>query len=256
MSEAKSQIRGYFSVENRIIVLKSLYHKERRFIASPVREAATGLLKGVEPITEDMKKKYSYHFDHTSEVEIKNGKTFDLNDQKQRDTWEWVKHCKEIAPDWDTAQNSGRDVLFYIEDEKQEVATSLKESDVIFRAMEFVQKDASTNYASRVKIYGTPMDGQDPDVIKNFLIREAMNKATAPKIIALYESSDTSLQLLFLNAVDKEVITRADKGIYMYGEVVLGSNTEAAMASLKDPMNNQLVREISQQVNPNLYPKK
>lgn len=90
--------------------------------------------------------------------------------------------------------------------------------------------------------------------VTEFLLGVA--KRTPQKIIKLYTSEDSALRLLFVDAKDKNVITRKN-GIYMFGDdIILGATDDAVITWMLDKTNKKVVDLMKEQTYPELYKKK
>jgi hypothetical protein len=96
-------------------------------------------------------------------------------------------------------------------------------------------------------ILGKDMFNQNINDVIDFLIRTA--EKDPDKIISLYTGGDTTTRILFINAKKKYVIT-LKKGIYYFGDVILGSTDDAVVAWMKDPKNKKLVEQIEKDTYP------
>ena len=77
------------------------------------------------------------------------------------------------------------------------------------------------------------------------------------KVLDLKDSEDAAIRLLFLKAKDRKVIYIQD-GVYKFGDegIVLGSSDEAVVTFLNNPKNNEYLKLIQSETNPDYFPKK
>lgn len=69
------------------------------------------------------------------------------------------------------------------------------------------------------------------------------------RIIDLYTGQDSGLQLLLLDAKEKNIVVKVN-GWYMYGDTNLGATDEAVLMFLKTPMNKPMLDALKRHVYP------
>jgi hypothetical protein len=69
------------------------------------------------------------------------------------------------------------------------------------------------------------------------------------RIIDLYTGQDSGLQLLLLDAKEKNIIRKVN-GWFMYGDTNLGATDEAIIMYLKTPMNKLVLNALKRHVYP------
>ena len=233
---------------DRIIMIKSVY-KTGKTTVQPVSDG-TGWYKGVARLSEDDKRGKTHWAEPTSKFTLKDGVTFNLNDEAQAITWNWVKHSSCIAPSEEACQHTpGAEFYVYLENEVANKNISRRE--LKYKAIECILKDNSVNYPIRAELLGVNMDYAKPSVIKDFLLDQA---ETAPeKILQIYEGADVSLRLLLLKARKNNIIQLDDAGFYRYGTVVLGMSERTAVDWLGDKANKHVVLLLEKEVNPEYF---
>ena len=112
--------------------------------------------------------------------------------------------------------------------------------------------DKPSNYATRARLLGFNMEGEDAIVIKEFLLKLAKDIKNSAKVISAYESNETTVHLIFIKATDKDVI-KLTNGAYMFGNVVLGITVDSVLSFLKDPTNRVVLDELHKELNPEDY---
>jgi hypothetical protein len=233
---------------DRIVVIKSVY-KTGKTTVQPVSDG-TGWYKGVPRLSDDDKRKLKHWAEPTSKFILKEGITFDLNDEAQKMTWEWVKHSPCIAVNEDACQHTpGAEFYIYLENEV--AAKSISRRELKFKAITCIMNDNSVNYPMRSELLGVNMDYAKPDVIKDFLLEQA--EQVPEKVLNIYEGANVSVRLLLLKARKKQVITVDEAGFYRYGNVVLGMSEANAVAWLQDKEHKHLIERIEQETNPEFY---
>lgn len=236
--------------EDKIITLKSVY-KAGKTTVQPVRDGFGGH-KGIKILSEDAKRKLSYWAESDSKFEIKDGTIFDLSNEKQRITWEWVKHCGCIAETEEECQfTKGAEFYPYIEAKQAEKSVSKRL--LRHKAEKLVLDDNASNYPSRALLLGVNMNGDHPTVIQDYLL--TMAEQAPAKVIGIYESHDVSVRLLLLKAQEKGVI-KIDNGLYRYGTISLGMTEESCVAWMLDTANKNVMESIERDVNPEYFARK
>ena len=147
---------------DKIIVIKSVF-KTGKTTVQPVADG-TGWYLGVARLSEEDKRKLTHWADPTSKFVVKDGVTFNLNDEAQRITWEWVKHSPCIAKNLEDCQHTpGAEFYVYLENEEASKSTSRRE--LKYRAIQCILNDNSVNYPMRSELLGINMDYATPIVI-------------------------------------------------------------------------------------------
>ena len=236
---------------SKVIKLKSVY-KQGKTTVQPVRDG-TGWYKGVERLSEDDKKSRTHWAEPTSKYVIKDGVIFDLNDEAQRMTWAWVKYSPCICETYEEVQfTPGAE--FWVHHEGEEAQKSVVRKEIKYKALKLVMDDNAANYPLRTKLLGVNMDNESAVVLKEYLLGAAEN--TPEKITAIYESHDLSFRLLFLKALDRNLIHKdPGSGIYTYGNTVLGMTEASAIAWMQDKQNKALVDMLEKESNPDYFVK-
>ena len=236
---------------NKTITLKSVF-KQGKTTVQPVADG-TGWYKGVERLSEDQKKGRTHWAESTSKYIIKNGTSFNLNDEAQRITWDWVKHSPCICESWEEVQMTPG-AEFWVHHEGEEAQKSVSRKEQKYKALKLVMEDNSANYPLRTKLLGVNMENEAAMVLKEYLLDAA--ETTPEKVINIYESHDLSFRLLFLKAIDNNIITKDQRtGIYTYGNTVLGMTESSAIAWMQDKSNKNLVDMLEKEANPEYFVK-
>lgn len=233
---------------DKLIQLKSVF-KSGKTTVQPVADGA-GWYKGVPRLSEDDKKKLKHWAEPESKFVLKDGVTFDLNDEIQRITWDWVKHATCIRETYEDVQMTPG-AEFYIYLEGKEAEKNISRKDLKRQAWNLIEEDNPINYGLRVKLLGINMDGETPIVLKEFLYDEADSHPS--KIIDIYKSYDVSIRILLMKAKEKGIILIDTGGIYKYGNNVLGMTENSAIAWLQDKGNKHLVEVLEKEVSPEYF---
>jgi len=234
---------------DKLIKLKSVY-KTGKFTVQPVKDRITGWYKGVPRLSDEEKKKLIYWAEPASKFVLQDGVTFDLTDEAQRITWEWVKHCACIAMSEEECQfTPGAEFYVYMENKQAEINVTKYERRT--QASNYIMADNSANYPMRAQLLGVNMDGEGPMIIKEYLMEQA--SVNTEKVLAIYESKDISLRLLILKAKKANIITTDATGMYRYGNTVLGMTETSCIAWMQDTANKHLVELLEQEVSPDYF---
>lgn len=235
---------------DKIIVIKSVF-KTGKTTVQPVNDGS-GWFKGLKRLSEEDKRSLTFWAEPSSKCVIKDGVTFNLNDEQQRVTWEWVKHCPCIAKDEETCQHTpGAEFYIYLENE--EATKSVSRRELKYKAVECILKDNSVNYPMRAELLGVNMDYAKPNVIKEFLLDQA--ESSPDKVLAIYEGADVSVRLLLLKSRKEGHITVDESGFYRYGNVVMGMSEKAAIDWMQDKDHKHLVEMLEKETNPDYFTK-
>lgn len=233
---------------DRIIVIKSVF-KTGKTTVQPVSDG-TGWYKGVDRLSDDEKRGRKHWSSPDSKFVIKDGVTFNLNDEAQKITWEWVKHSPCIAKNEDACQHTpGAEFYVYLENEV--AAKSITKRELKYKAIKCILDDNSVNYPMRAELLGVNMDYAKPTVIKDFLLDQA--ETVPEKVLNIYEGADVSVRLLLLSAKKKGVVIVDEAGFHRYGSVVLGMSEKAAVDWLQDKSHKHIITQIEKETNPEYF---
>lgn len=244
---------------NKVIEIRSVY-KEGRQTIQPAFDPKTGWYAGVERLSDEEKKGRKYYVTvggrgddarKNTKIKLENGYTFDLSDPVDAVNWEWVKHSPCLAMSFAEAQ-MGK-ALFYVHIEGREAEEANKIMEHAFEAMQYVIKDATTNYVNRALLLGMDMEGEEPATIKQFLLETAKN--SPEKIFRIYRDKAMKIYLLFAKAKKAgHVIKDEANGVFRYGTHILGVSDDACIAFLQQ--NEDILELIERDTNPDYFVKK
>ena len=235
---------------DKIIVIKSVF-KTGKTTVQPVTDGS-GWYLGVQRLSDDQKRGLTHWAEPTSKFVIKDGVTFNLNDEAQKITWDWVKYSPCIAPTEEACQHTpGAEFYVYLENEV--AAKSISRRELKYKAIKCILDDNSVNYPMRSELLGINMDYATPSVIKDFLLDQAESKPE--KILQIYEGADVSVRLLLIKARKKGTIKVDESGFYRYGNVVLGMSEKASVDWLQDRAHKHIIEMIEKETNPEYFVK-
>jgi len=235
---------------DKIIVLKSVF-KQGKTTVQPVADGM-GWYKGIPRLSEEDKRKLVHWAEPTSKFVIKEGTVFDLNDDAQKITWDWVKHSPCICATREEVDHTPG-AEFYIHLENEEAKNNISRLELKHKATEYILKDNSVNYPMRAELLGINMDGDSPVIIKEYLMEQADKHPE--KILTVYSAKDVAVKLLLLKGIKKHVIKIGDGGLYTYGGNVLGTSEKSAVNWLSDTDNAEIVKLLQREVDPDYFKK-
>lgn len=188
------------------------------------------------------------------EIELYDGKTFDLNDKYQEAEWQAIQNCPLIAISRDQKDASGNYIIdgnskrygsaeFYVEVPGKDVQKRVSKLKMRTQANSLIFSSNSPKLKNIAKILGRDMKYSTDAEVQEFLLEYA--NEDPEKVINIFTGDDLSLRILLIDAKEKQVITVAH-GVYFYKtkSTILGSNDESALAWMKNPSNAALVEHI------------
>ena len=207
-----------------------------------------------------------YWIRETDTFELRNGKTFNLDDTRQRFEWEAVKHCPLIAPDYYSKDSEGKSLIngdakrygvaeLYVVRPGVESNRRVSKRKLKHDAETYIYNDERGNDGRvlMARLLGHKMSGMPDADVTEFLLNIADNDPQ--KIIDLYTGGDTSIRLLFIEARDKHIINYKNRVYYYADNIVLGATDDAVILFLKDPKNANILKLIKQDTYPDLITK-
>jgi hypothetical protein len=221
------------------IVLKAFY-KDDKCTISPAKDF-NGRYVGIqENIPEVEKLKMGYVPSIDSRVKIYDGMEIDLNDATWAKDWNWMKHCPEIAESFEDGQETPG-AYFYIFRPGYESAKKVDAEKRTLKLKQYILEDTPENIYNRAKVLGTDMDDSVISDVQEFLLNLV---STAPTMIEnVYESRSFALELLFLDASNREVIEKKGNS-YVFGNVFLGVDKKSVLTFLGNVKNTSTVSAI------------
>lgn len=117
----------------------------------------------------------------------------------------------------------------------------------IWQAEEFIYNDSMNGILTKCRLLGRNMRNAPYADAQAFLLETA--DKNPDRVIDLYTGQDSGLQLLLLDAKEKDVIRKIN-GWYMYGDTNLGATDEAVIVYLKTPMNKSILDALKKHVYP------
>lgn len=223
----------------RKFILKSFF-KDDKCMISPAKDG-NGRYKGIqENIPEFEKLKMGYVPSVNSTIKIYDGIEIDLDEEQWAKDWEWMKHCREIAGNFETGQSTPG-AYFYIYRPGIESAKRVSLTKQRFKLEGYILNDTPDNLYNRVKVLGTDMGTSTLTDVQEFLLNMVASKPEA--IQNVYESDVYALELLFLHAVEGNVLSKRG-GSYVFGDIFLGVDKKGVIAYLGNSRNTTTVTTI------------
>ena len=150
------------------IVLKAFF-KDDKCTISPAKDM-NGRYVGIkENIPEIKKLEMGYVPTPESRVKIYDGMEIDLNDDSWAKDWEWMKHCTEIANNFEEGQGTPG-AYFYIYRPGYESSKKVERERETLKLKSYILEDSPENLYNRVKVLGTDMDDATISDVQEFLL--------------------------------------------------------------------------------------
>ena len=264
-------------MDNNIIILRNVYGKvAQQYIINPCPDYTGRYPDHVKTVTsmgdmvlsESEKEKQAsgkaYYIPRDAEIEITDGTTFDLSDLYQKAKWEAIKNSRLIAVSRDQTDAQGNLVIdgdskrygmadFYVEYPGQQAKVKTDKRRLINQAETFIFQDSQESRITKCKLLGKDMRSAYPVDIEDYLLEIASR--TPQRIIDIYAGTDTESRMLFIDAVDRNVIIKKN-GVFMYGDTIpLGVTDEAVIIWFKQVSNTKVADMIRQETYPEMYKK-
>lgn len=194
------------------------------------------------------------------EIELYDGKVFDLTDNYERSLWEAIKYSPLIAEDRWAKLSDGTSKIdgdaerygsgeWYVETPGKESMTFNNKRQKVNNAQKYLFDDSRENIYIKARLIGAKMNGYNFDEVLEFMLKAA--EKNPDQIIDLYTGSDMRLRILFVTAIDKDVI-KFSNGVYLYNHNAIGVTEEASILFLKQAVNKDIYRSIEIETFPEL----
>lgn len=224
---------------DKLIKLVAFYKGDKCTI-SPAKDINQRYLGINENIPEIKKLEMGYVPSIESRIKLYDGIEIDLNNKTWAADWEWMQHCVEIADDFETGQGTPG-AYFYIFRPGFESAKKVSDTEKRVKLMNYILNDSAENLYNRASILGVDMTDSVISDVKEYLL--GMVNTEPSKLEAVYESKTFSLELLFMHALKKGVITKRN-GVFTFGEILLGVEDRAVVAFFANPKNHITTKAI------------
>jgi hypothetical protein len=245
------------TIADRVIEIKAVYKTTKQTV-QPAFDPKTKWWAGVERLSEEQKKERDYYVvvgETTSDrvhlntkITLKDGLIFDLNNPVDKVNWDWVKACPQVAMSFAEAQSSK--ALFYVHIEGRESEMRTRTVEKRHEAVKLVLEDPTTNYVNRALLLNMDMEGEQPSVIKDFLLETA--EKTPEKIFRIYRDKAMKIHLLYLKGKKMGLVkTDPRDNVVTYGTTILGISDDSAIAYLQS--NEDILMLLEREVNPEYF---
>jgi len=204
----------------------------------------------------DRKKDISLFIPEDKAIEIYDGKTFDLNDPYEAAQWDAIKYSRRIAKARDEKDEFGNLVIdgnavrygnaeFYVEIPGLEAKAISSKKRKIHEAESYVYNDTYEGLYTKARVLGMMVKGLSHSEVEQELIKRAQIKPEQVK--DLYEGKETYFRILFVDALDKNVIRKRDN-LFYYGDLLLGSNEDTVINYMRNPETKTIMDTIRAEV--------
>lgn len=258
-------------MENKVITLRTPYKtKEYHFTPLPdknglrkpfvkeVRADADGTTHMVLSEAEKNDPNSIYFLPEDMDILVVEGTTFDLSDPLDYNKWEAIKDSDLIVPMRDARDENGVLLIdgdkkrygiaeIYVDVAGEDSERMINRRKKIWEAEQFIYNDSMNGILTKCRLLGRNMRNAPYADAQAFLLETA--DKNPDRIIDLYTGQDSGLQLLLLDAKEKNIVRKVN-GWYMYGDTNLGATDEAVITFLKTPMNKPILDALKKHVYP------
>lgn len=221
------------------LILRSFYKGDKAII-QPTKDFNQRYLGIRENLSEIQKQSIAYLPTIETRMKIYDEMEINLNDPVQKADWEWMKHSRLIASDYETGQ-SDPEAFFYVFRPGFESAKAVSSTRDRVKLMNYILNDTQENLYNRATILGLGMDDVVVTDLQEHLL--AMVTTEPGKIRQVYESKTFSLELLSMEALKKGVITNKG-GVYVFGDQLLGGSRPDIVSFFANSNNRAITRAI------------
>ena len=261
---------------NNIVTLRNVYGKEKAHcFINPLKQAngsnypfvkrvrqvdASGDTEMILSEAEINSPDSNYFIKEDERIEIYDGKTFDLDNPLERNIWTCIKDSFLIAPERDSKDSKGNLLIdggpkrygqaeFYVERPGVESEKRIERMKLVTKAFTYIEQDSAKRRLTKTRLLGKSMRNAPDSDVQDYLYQRAEKDPMV--VIDLYTGSDTALKLLLIDAKEQRVIN-LQSGVWMYGDVRLGTTDESILLFLKIPANKTIYEGITLETYPDL----
>lgn len=283
MSTKKQVTKADIVFDETKIILRSVYDKANLiYYIQPCKDKYGHYPNCIKKVNKDgdmiMSEKERDAFSEGTEVfypenhifKVTSGRVYNLNDKYDKAEWEAIKNCPLIAKSRDERDANGNLIIdgpkrdinkivkygvaeLYIDRPGLETQRKVTRKQLIHKACSYIYNDerGSDGQLNMARLLGRNMSNQTNADVVDYLVSVA--EKTPEKIINLYTGGDTSLRLLFIDALEKKVILIKNK-LYTYGDnIALGATDDAVLAWMKEPRNLKVLELIKKDTYPEYF---
>ena len=238
-------------LQNRVIEFRTRLNLYKHTF-QPVMDRRTKRLKGVDVLSEEQKRNRPYVVDHTTSFTVESGTTLDLSNYIDAVTWEWLKHCPEIAHSKMEALRGK--AYFYIYDEAAEIEAAARLADLTRKALNYVHDTSDVKLQEKARLLEKGLEHLSPYQLRKYLNDLAMSDKydDVMKIINIYEDPEAKERLFLLKLLDAQIVRNINE-VMKFGDVDLGVGETQAIAFLRNPENANLVKMLRKRLYPEVY---
>ena len=263
-------------MENKVIVLRSAY-KVKEYHFQPCKMVNGMNHPFVKPVTYDYNgnatmilseadranPESQYFLPEDADIVVTDGTTFDLSDPLQRNKWLAIKDSSLIVPSRDARDENGNPLIdgdrtrygiaeIWVDIPGEESEKSVSKKKLINRAWTHIENDSADGRLTKCKLLGRNMRNAPSSDVEDYLYQKA--ESNPQQIIDLYTSGDVALQLLLIDAKERNVIYKKN-GFYVYGESGLGATDDSVLIWFKMPENKAVLDMIKRDTYPEFLKK-
>lgn len=205
----------------------------------------------------------AYLIAENENIDLYDGKVFDLDDPYDKAWWDAIKMSKRIVQDRWVRNHKGDLVIdgnalrygsaeLYVERAGQQATLRVNTRKEKHEAEQFIFNDSKDGLYMKARLLGSPMNSLPIGDVEEYLLDVASKDPE--KIKNLYTGDDTHLRILLINAIEKYIIKFGKDRLYIYGEHhILGASQDAVISWFKNPTNKRLLDMIKQDTYPEDY---
>lgn len=257
-----------------IITLRSVYGKVKTYYFSPLREKNGSFPSFVKRVRTNIDGESEMILSEAEmnspdrpnfipedmQIEVTDGKTFNLDDPYEKNIWECIKNSKLIAPERDSKDSKGNFLIdggiaryglaeLYIERPGVEAEKRISKIALLNKAYNFILEDTPEHRRTICKLLGKSMKNVIDVDVQDYLYQKA--EMNPNLIIEIYTSSDQALKLLLIEAKQKNIINNIS-GVWMYSDTALGVTDNSIIYFLKEPKNKAIFDSIKYETFPDM----
>lgn len=235
-----------------IIELKSVF-KITEATVVPTWDSTRNMFLGIPSISEDDKKKYSYPVPTPDDrYVIKDGTTFNLDNEAEAAIWEWVRHSPHVTDDISSSDIHGTvsrygDAEFYVNKPDEFVEKKLQRKDVLRKVYNNIYESSPEKIKNIARVIGYPVIGKSNPEIQEALLD--MADKNPEKVQKVFESADLGNMILLRDAIDTGNISHKG-GVYYYGTNSIGTTMQQALFWISSKENKEQVNILKATLNP------
>jgi len=229
--------------EKNKIVLKARFGKTQGpLVVCPVIDPVTRTMRGVKTLSEEDRKKEARVVDESTTRKLFDGIEFNAKNVVDTVDWSWIVYNKEVVGSRREAWQD-ETALFYVDDYEEETRQKTSLRELKLEASMAVKKLSQDHKVDLMRLFGVHAGHLEPFEITEFLYDKAEN--FPEQTLARIKDENVREKIFIMDLIDSKVIGRdSETGVYLYGEMRLGTTMESLVAWMKDTQNQDLIREM------------